>query len=74
MAEDLVDVSEPNEKAIAPGTAEAIAKAKAEIIGGSLVVFDTGLTKADGTVIGHALDDGEIAGGINYYIKGVSRL
>jgi basic membrane protein A len=74
MAEGLIDISDLNEKAIAPDTAQAIAKAKDEIINGSLVVFDASLTKADGTVIGHALSDEEITGGIDYYIKGVSLL
>ena len=74
MAEGLIDISPLNEAILAPGTAEAIEEAKAAIIGGTLVVFDTGLTKADGTVIGHALSDGEITGGIDYYIEGVSLL
>jgi len=74
MAQGLVDISPLNEKAVVPGTAEAIEEAKLKIIEGSLAVFDAGLTKADGTAIGHALDDGEITGGINYYIKGVELL
>ena len=74
MAEGLVDISELNEKTVAPGTEEKIAEAKAAIIDGSLVVFDAGLTKADGTVIDKPLSDADITGGINYYIKGVSLL
>ncbi|MDR2687760.1 MAG: BMP family ABC transporter substrate-binding protein [Oscillospiraceae bacterium] len=74
MAEGLIDISPLNGKAIAPGTAQAIEEAKAAIIDGSLVIFGTALTKADGTVIGHPLTDAEITGGIDYYIKGVSLL
>ncbi|GHU95153.1 BMP family ABC transporter substrate-binding protein [Clostridia bacterium] len=74
MAEGLVDVSPINEAVAAPGTAAAVADAKAKIIDGSLVVFGAGITKADGTVIDKALSDGDITGGINYYIKGVSLL
>ncbi|MCL2301253.1 MAG: BMP family ABC transporter substrate-binding protein [Firmicutes bacterium] len=74
MAEGLVDISPLNDKAVAPGTAEAVNAARAKIVDGSLIVFDTGLAKADGTVIGHALSDEEITGKINYYIKGVSLL
>jgi basic membrane protein A len=72
--EGLIDISSVNEKATAPGTAQAIADAKARIIDGSLIVFDTGLIKADGTVIDHPLSDAEITGKIDYYIKGVSLL
>ena len=74
MAEGLIDISPLNEAAIADGTAAAITDARALIVDGSLLVFDTGLTKADGTVIDHPLTDAEITGGINYYIKGVSLL
>lgn len=74
MAEGLVGLSDLNERAIAPGTAEAIAKAKAGMADGSLVVFGAGLTKADGTVIGHALSDDEIRRKIDYYIQGVELL
>lgn len=74
MAEGLIDVSPLNESIAAPGTKEAIEDAKAKIIDGSLIVFNAGLTKADGSVIDHALTDSEIQGGIDYYIKGVSLL
>jgi len=74
MAEGLVDISALNEKAVAPGTAEAIDEAAAKIIDGSLVVFDAGLIRADGIEIDHALSDAEITGRIDYYIMGVSLL
>jgi basic membrane protein A len=74
MAEGLIDISPPNEGILAPGSAEAIEEAKAAIIDGSLVVFDEGLAKADGTVIDHPLKDNEITGQIDYYIEGVSLL
>jgi len=73
-AEGLVGLSDLNEATAAKDTAEAIAEARQKIIDGSLLVFDTGLTKADGTVIDHPLTDAEITGGIDYYIKGVSLL
>ena len=74
MAEDLIDISPLNDKAVAAGTAQAIEGARAKLIDGSLIVFGAGLTKSDGTVIDHALTDGEITGGIDYYVKGVSKL
>jgi len=74
MAEGLIDVSPLNEAIVAEGTAEAVEEAKAAIIDGSLIVFDAGLTKADGTVIDHPLSDAEITGGIDYYVQGVSLL
>ncbi|MDR2687764.1 MAG: BMP family ABC transporter substrate-binding protein [Oscillospiraceae bacterium] len=74
MAEGLIDISPLNEKAAAPGTAQAIEEARAEIVGGSLAIFGAGLTKADGAVIDHPLSDVEITGGIDYYVKGVSLL
>jgi len=74
MAEGLIDISTLNEAAVAEGTAQAIDEARAAIVGGSLAVFDTGLTKADGAVIDHPLTDAEITGGIDYYIQGVSLL
>ncbi|MCL2495749.1 MAG: BMP family ABC transporter substrate-binding protein [Oscillospiraceae bacterium] len=74
MAEGLIDISELNEETVAPDTARAIVEARAKITDGSLVVFDTGLTKADGTEIDHPLSDAEITGGIDYYVMGVSKL
>ena len=72
--EGLIGLSAINEAAAAEGTATAIEAASKKIVDGSLVVFDEGLTKADGTVIDHALTDAEITGGIDYYIKGVELL
>ena len=74
MAEGLIGISPLNEKTVTADTAQAIEGARAKLIDGSLTVFGAGLTKDDGTVIDHALTDGEITGGINYYIKGVSKL
>jgi len=74
MAEGLVDISLLNMALLPEGADAAIDEAKAAIIAGSLVVFDTGLTKADGAVIDHPLSDAEITGGIDYYIQGVSLL
>ena len=72
--EGLIGLSPINEAAAAEDTAAAIAEASQKIVDGSLIVFDKGLTKADGTVIDHALTDAEITGGIDYYIKGVELL
>jgi len=71
MKAGLIDLSQLNPDTAAEGTQAAIEEAKAKILDGSLIVFDAGLTKADGTVIDHALTDEEITGGIDYYIKGV---
>jgi len=74
MAEGLIDISDLNDKTVTADTAQAIIEAKGKIIDGSLVVFDRGLVKADGTVIDHPLSDAEITGKIDYYVLGVSRL
>ncbi|MCR4615196.1 MAG: BMP family ABC transporter substrate-binding protein [Clostridiales bacterium] len=74
MKAGLIDLSPINEAIAAPGTKEAVETAKAQIIDGSLIVFNQGIVKADGTVIDHALTDAEITGGINYYLQGVSLL
>jgi len=74
MSEGLIDISPLNTGILAEGTAEAIEEARAAIIDGSLIIFDAGLTKADGEVMGLPLSDAAIARGIDYYIKGVSLL
>ena len=74
MKVDLVDVSPINKDAAAEGTQAAIDEAKAAIKDGSLIVFDKGIEKADGTVLGAALTDKEITGEITWYVKGVSVL
>ncbi|MEG0546072.1 MAG: BMP family ABC transporter substrate-binding protein [Oscillospiraceae bacterium] len=72
MAKDLVDVSPINEAVAAPGTKAAIDAAKAKIKDGSLIVFNTGVEKADGTKLAAPLTDKEITGEINWYVKGVT--
>ncbi|MDR1408716.1 MAG: BMP family ABC transporter substrate-binding protein [Oscillospiraceae bacterium] len=72
--EGLIGLSPLNTAVAAKDTQTAIDAAKAKILDGSLIVFDKGLTKADGSIIDHALTDEEITGKIDYYIKGVSLL
>jgi basic membrane protein A len=74
LKEGFVDVSPVNEAVAADGTKAEVDAAKAKIISGELVVFPSGIQKADGTVIDHALTADEIKGQINYYLKGVSLL
>ncbi|MDR0530835.1 MAG: BMP family ABC transporter substrate-binding protein [Oscillospiraceae bacterium] len=74
MKEGLVGLSDLNEKSVAEGTAQAIEAARQKIIDGSLIVFDTGMKKADGTSFDYPLSDAEITGQINYYVKGVELL
>jgi len=74
MKAGLIDLSPLNDSIVAAGTKEAIDTAKAQIIDGSLIVFHSGIVKADGTVIDHDLTDAEITGQINYYLQGVELL
>ena len=48
LANGAVELTDVNEKAAAPGTAEKIAEVKAAIIAGSLKVFDTNTFTVDG--------------------------
>ena len=71
---NLVGLSPLNEKAIAPGTKEAVEEAQKKIASGELFVFSGPLYDNQGNQIlkeGEKLTDEQITGGINYYIKGV---
>lgn len=74
MNKNLVDISPINDAAAAAGTKEAVEEARAKIKDGSLIVFDAGIEKADGTKLAAPLTDKEITGEITWYVKGVSVL
>lgn len=75
MKEGMVDISPLNESIVAPGTKEAVEKARATILDGSFNVFDGVIETNDGKTVGEAgktLDDGTITGKINWYFKTVT--
>lgn len=75
MKEEMVDISPLNESIVAPGTKEAVEKARATILDGTFNVFDGVIETNDGKKIGEAgktLDDGTITGKINWYFKTVT--
>ncbi len=75
MKEGMVDISPLNESIVAPGTKEAVDKARATILDGTFNVFDGVIETNDGKTVGEAgktLDDGTITGKINWYFKTVT--
>lgn len=75
MKEGMVDISPLNESIVAPGTKEAVEKARATILDGTFNVFDGVIETNDGKTVGEAgktLDDGTITGKINWYFKTVT--
>ncbi|ETA80938.1 BMP family ABC transporter substrate-binding protein [Youngiibacter fragilis] len=75
MKEEMVDISPLNESIVAPGTKEAVEKARATILDGTFNVFDGVIETNDGKTVGEAgktLDDGTITGKINWYFKTVT--
>jgi basic membrane protein A len=75
MKEEMVDISPLNESIVAPGTKEAVDKARATILDGTFNVFDGVIETNDGKTVGEAgktLDDGTITGKINWYFKTVT--
>ena len=74
---NLVGLSQLNDKAVAPGTKEAVEAAQAKIASGELFVFSGPIFDNTGKQIigeGEKLTDEHITGGINYYVKGVELL
>lgn len=75
MKEEMVDISPLNESIVAPGTKEAVDKARASMLDGTFNVFDGVIETNDGKTVGEAgktLDDGTITGKINWYFKTVT--
>jgi basic membrane protein A len=73
LREGIVDLT-PLSDFAAPGTAEAIAAARARIESGAFNVFDGEMETNDGRIIGEpgsTLPDDVITGGINWYYRNV---
>ncbi|AEF84158.1 membrane protein, Bmp family [Treponema primitia ZAS-2] len=74
IGEGLVDITPPNMLIAAPGTTEAIEKARNRMINKSFNVFDGILEANDGRTIGEAgftLADSEITGNMSWYYRNV---
>ena len=77
LADGMVDLAPFSPALIAPGTEEAVAKARERIISGGFNVFDGEMETNDGNKVGTpggSLSDDEIASGINWYYRNITVL